>query len=260
METLTANAADGFHLAVQVSGNPGGSTLLLLAGQANSHRWWTSLREDFDDAFRVVTFDQRGTGGSRGEVTAWSTDLFADDARHVLEAVGTSSAMVYGTSMGGRVAQVLAATHPRMVDRLVLACTSPGGPYAQERDAEVRRSISDPDPRRRLTALQRLFYTEQWPHPPEHSHLFGDSSMSRVELRAHLRASSHHDAWDRLARIEAPTLVLHGTEDLITPVANAHLLADRIPTTRRHLVEGGRHGFFEEFRAPVVPLIRDFLS
>jgi pimeloyl-ACP methyl ester carboxylesterase len=260
METLAATAADGFPLAVQVSGDPVGPTLLLLAGQSNSHRWWTSLRGDFEDAFRVVTFDHRGTGGSRGDVVDWSTDLFADDARRVLEAVGASSALVYGTSMGGRVAQLLAATHPGMVDRLVLACTSPGGPHAQERDAEVRRSLGDPDPGRRLAALQRLFYTEQWPHPPEHSHLFGDPSMSREELRAHLRASSRHDAWDRLARIEAPTLVLHGTEDLMTPVANAHLLADRIPTTQLHLVEGGRHGFFEEYRVHVVPLIRTFLS
>lgn len=260
MKTLTVTAADGFRLAVQISGDPAGPTLLLLAGQANSHHWWTSLREDFDDAFRVVTIDQRGTGDSRGEVTDWSIDLFADDAAHVLEAAGASSAMVYGTSMGGRVAQVLAATHPEVVDRLVLACTSPGGPHAHERDAEVRRSLSDPDPGRRVAALQRLFYTDQWPHPPEHSHLFGDPSMNPEEQRAHLRASARHDAWDRLASIEAPTLVLHGTEDLMSPVANAHLLADRIPAARLHLVEDGRHGFFEEYRHHVVPLIRTFLS
>ncbi|RYU15558.1 alpha/beta fold hydrolase [Nocardioides iriomotensis] len=260
MRRLTATAADGFRLSVQVSGLAAGPTLLLLAGQANSHRWWSSLREDFEDVFRVVTFDQRGTGESRGDVTDWSTELFADDARDVLTAVGAVSATVYGTSMGGRVAQVLAAAHPAVVDRLVLACTSPGGPHAQERDAQVRRSLGDPDPGRRRAALQRLFYTDQWPHPPEHSHLFGDPTMSKQEQRAHLRASSRHDAWDRLAQIEAPTLVLHGTDDLMAPVANAHLLAQRIRSARLHLVEGGRHGFFEEHRSQVVPLIRTFLS
>ena len=260
MRTLKVSAADSFGLAVQISGHLDGPTLLLLAGQANSHRWWTSLREDFEDVFRVVTFDQRGTGESRGAVANWSTDLFADDALDVLKALGASSATVYGTSMGGRVAQTLAATHPEMVDRLVLACTSPGGPFAQERDGHVRRSLNDPDLRRRLATLQRLFYTDHWPHPPEHSHLFGDPSMSNEELHAHLRASSRHDAWDSLAQIEAPTFVLHGTDDLMSPVANARLLADHIPSARLHLVEGGRHGFFEEFRPRVVPLIRTFLT
>ena len=79
MRTLTVTVAQGFRLDVQVSGRSTGPTLLLLAGQANSHRWWTSLRADFEDDFRVVTMDQRGTGASKGEVTDWSTDLFADE-------------------------------------------------------------------------------------------------------------------------------------------------------------------------------------
>ena len=260
MRTLMVKAAHGFRVAVQVSGRSTGPTLLLLAGQANSHRWWSSLRADFEDDFRVVTLDQRGTGESRGEVTDWSTDLFADDAARVLAALDAPKAMVYGTSMGGRVAQVLAASHPDVVERLVLACTSPGGPHAQERDAEVRRSLGDPDPSRQRAALQRLFYTDEWPRPPERSHLFGDPTMSADEKRAHLRVSARHDAWDRLARIEAPTIVLHGTDDQMSPVGNAHLLADRIPAARLHLVEGGRHGFFEEHRSQVVPLVRTFLS
>lgn len=257
---LTVRAADGFELAVQVSGIETGPTMLLLAGQANSHRWWTSLRGDFEDAFRVVTLDQRGTGASRGAVTEWSIGLFADDARAVLDAVGATSAVVYGTSMGGRVAQELAARHPDVVDRLVLACTSPGGPHAAERDVEVRRSLADPDPRRRLETLQQLFYTDRWPHPPESSHLFGDPTMTAQEQRAHLRASARHDAWDRLERIEAPTLVLHGTDDLMSPVANAHLLGDRIPEAQVHRVEHGRHGFFEEFRDDVMSLVRSFVA
>jgi pimeloyl-ACP methyl ester carboxylesterase len=260
MRTHQVTADDGFRLAVQVSGRRDAPALLLLAGQANSHRWWTGLREDFEDLFQVVTLDQRGTGDSRGVVTDWSTRLFADDARTVLASLGAPPASVYGTSMGGRVAQVLAASYPHSVDRLILACTSPGGPRARERGADVRRSLADPDLEHRLAALQRLFYTDAWPHPPRHSHLFGDPTMTREETRAHLRISARHDAWQLLPRISAPTLVLHGTDDLMSPVANAHLLADRIPDARLHLIDGGRHGFFEEDRDELVPLIREFLS
>jgi pimeloyl-ACP methyl ester carboxylesterase len=134
-------AGDGFPLAVQVSGRDDGPLLLLLSGQANSHAWWTGLRSRFEDRFRVATFDYRGTGGSRGPIGEWTTAWFADDAAAVIGALG-GRAFVYGTSMGGRVAQFLAARHPSLVARLVLACTSPGGEHAHERSAEVRRRLS----------------------------------------------------------------------------------------------------------------------
>ncbi|MGN6598319.1 MAG: alpha/beta fold hydrolase, partial [Actinomycetes bacterium] len=89
--------------------------MLLLAGQANSHHWWDGLREDFEDRYRVVTLDQRGTGSSLGPVGDWTTRLFAADAASVLEellGLDDAPAHVYGTSMGGRVGQHLAADYP----------------------------------------------------------------------------------------------------------------------------------------------------
>lgn len=251
---------DGFRLSVQVAGPEDGPVLLLLAGQANNHRWWDRVRGGFEDVWRTVSLDQRGTGASRGPVAEWSTRTFADDAAAVLEHLDAGPVAVYGTSMGGRVAQVLAAEHPHHVARLVLACTSPGGRHAEERDAGVRRRLADPDPAARRQALRELFYSDAWPHRPEDSLLFGDRHMSAEETRAHLRVSGRHDAWELLPRIVAPTLVLHGTDDRMVPTANAPLLAERIPGARLWLHEGGRHGFFEEFATEVTPVVRGFLE
>jgi pimeloyl-ACP methyl ester carboxylesterase len=256
--TVRVRASDGFPLQVQVTGREDGPALLLLPGQANSHGWWTGLRDDFDD-FRVVTFDYRGTGESRGPVGDWSTASFAADAVAVLAALDIGRASVYATSMGGRVAQVLAAEWPGLVDRMVLACTSPGGRHASERSNAVRRELAQPDLVARLRALHRLFYTDAWPHGPQDSHLLGDPTMGPDETRAHLRASARHDAWELLPRIQTPTLVIHGTGDLMTPAANARLLAERIPVAALRLHEGGRHGFFEEFREDVTPWVRSWL-
>lgn len=260
MQTLTVPMSDGFGVSVQMAGPADGPTLLLLAGQANNHHWWDLVRGGFEGRWRTVTLDQRGTGDSRGQVGGWSTRLFAADAAAVIEHLGGGPVAVYGTSMGGRVAQVLAAEHPELVGRLALACTSPGGPHAQERDAAVRRQLAHPDPARRRATLRELFYTDAWPHRPEESVLFGDRAMSAEETRAHLRASARHDAWDLLPRIAAPTLVLHGTDDRMVATANAPLLAERIPGAVLHLHEGGRHGFFEEFATDVTPLVSDFLE
>ncbi|RCV47138.1 alpha/beta fold hydrolase, partial [Marinitenerispora sediminis] len=75
----------------------------------------------------------------------YSTPLFAEDAVAVLDELGVERADVYGTSMGGRTAQWIAVRHPARVRRLVLGCTSPGGPHAVERTMAVRRSLAGPD-------------------------------------------------------------------------------------------------------------------
>ena len=260
MRTLSLTTPDGFGLAAHVSGRDRSPALLLLPGQANSHVWWTQLRGAFEDRFRVLTFDYRGTGDSRGPIGDWSTVLFAGDAAQVVTTLAVGPASVYGTSFGGRVAQMLAIAHPETVDRLALACTSPGGSHAQERSAEVRRALAVPDPDQRRRTLHQLFYTDAWPYPPGHSNLLGDPTMTTAESRAHLRASATHDAWDRLPSIAAPTLVLHGTDDLMVPAHNAELIATRIPehdpcTCSEH----GRHGFFEEFADTVTPAVMSFL-
>lgn len=270
---IDVRARDGFPLAAQFGGRPGAPALLLLPGQANSHRWWDGLRAAFEDDFTTVTFDYRGTGGSRRpyvgaaehreERGTWSTASFADDAADVLRAAGIASAAVYGASMGGRVAQMLAIRHPALVDAIVLACTSPGGARAVAPDEQARRDFSGAGaagPEDRLRTLHAMFYTPRWPHPPSASPLLGDGSMSPGERGAHRRASQGHNAWEALPSVSAPTLVLHGAHDRITPPQNAALLAERIPGSRSVIHPDGRHGFFHEFAETVNQDVLDFLS
>uniref|UniRef100_UPI002FD9A031 alpha/beta fold hydrolase n=1 Tax=Dietzia sp. TaxID=1871616 RepID=UPI002FD9A031 len=209
-------------------------------------------------------FDYRGTGATHADETReatkdWSTRLFAADARHVLAACGAKSSHVYGASMGGRVAQWLAIDHPDTVDHLVLACTSPGGDKAVERSPEVRRQLGQRDPNGRLETLLDLFYTPAWRALGKRSSLLGDPKMSARARTGHLRASDHHDAAALLPEIAAPTLILHGTDDHMAPVANAHAIHGLIPGSRLSLTEGGRHGFFDEFSLRVTPDVLDFL-
>lgn len=260
LQTFAIQAGDGFPLAVQTAGQADAPALLLLPGQANSHRWWDRVRPGYAQTHRTVTFDYRGTGGSRGELGDWTTALFAQDAADVLDHLGIQSAAVFGTSMGGRVAQMLTANHPERVSALVLGCTSPGGEHALERKAETRRWLARGDREEQQAKLHELFYSPDWPGAPEQSTLLGDPTMSPREQVGHRRASDRHDAWDALPSITAPTLVLHGTEDQMVPTGNAALIADRIPEARMRLFPGARHGFFEELEDQVTPEILRFLA
>jgi len=78
--------------------------------------------------------------------------------------------------------------------------------------------------------------------------------------KRHLFASAEHDAWDVLPSITAHTLVVHGTDDIFNPTANAPLITERIPGARMHLIEGARHGYFEEFTSEATPLVVRFLQ
>jgi pimeloyl-ACP methyl ester carboxylesterase len=262
---LVAPTPDGVRLAVQVLGPPAAPVLLLLSGQANSHHWWDGLREPLAGHFRTVTFDYRGLGGTRlGPESVpwrdWSASLFARDAVAVLDAVGAGAAHVYATSMGGRVAQRLAAEHPARVARLVLACTTPGGRHAVERGQEVRTALAQPDLAARRAALLDLMYTPAYAaaHGAT-SRLLGARGLGDDARRGHLRVSARHDAWDLLPAVTARTLVLHGSDDRMAPVENAALLAGRIPGAELHVYDGMRHGFFDELRDRVGARVLSFL-
>jgi pimeloyl-ACP methyl ester carboxylesterase len=257
---MFANAVDGCRIAYQVqegaSGN--GPALLLLAGQSNNHHWWDPVRADFGT---TITLDYRGTGESDRPDEIYSTPCFAEDAVAVLDDLGLDQVDVYGTSMGGRVAQWLAILHPERVRGLVLGCTSPGRSHGFERSREIRRALSARDQAERDAVLTDLMYTPEWvaqnpgPYP-----VLGDASMPAYAKGRHLVASNNHDAWEGLDTIQAPTLILHGTDDIFSPAANAQLLADRIPNARAELLPGARHAYFHEFRRTASPLVTDFLA
>lgn len=260
----TALAADHTLLAYQVHGPTAAPPVLLLQGQANSHHWWDGIREAFAPEFRTITFDYRGTGATpTGEASSgdWSTSTFATDATTVLDELGCRRAHVYATSMGGRVAQMLAIEHGEFVDRLILACTSPGGPHARERSTAVRRALSQADAAARRQALLELMYTPHWfSSPPTRSNLLGDPDISVTAARRHLQVSDRHNAFDRLHSISADVLVLHGHDDEMVPPSNAHLIAERIPNARVEIIEDARHGFFDEFAAEITPRVKAFLQ
>ncbi|GAA1077221.1 alpha/beta fold hydrolase [Nocardiopsis composta] len=254
-----ATASDETKIFYDVRG--GGEPLVLLSGQANHHGWWDGVRGDFDAAFRTVAPDHRGTGSSGAPREAeYSIARFAADVAAVLDDLGVERAHVYGTSMGGKVAQRLAADHPDRVGALVLGCTSPGGPNAVAADPGIGRALGSLDRAAARRTLIDLMFNPGWAERnPGSERVLGDPGMAAHARRGHLAASRGHDAWDDLPRITAPTLVLHGTDDVFAPVGNALLLAERIPGARLLLLDGARHAYFEEQRETAGAAVLDFL-
>lgn len=257
-----AVTADGTRLAWRSEGK--GAPMLLIAGQATAMSGWEPVVPELARTFRVIRFDHRGIGNSdEGPAGHLTTREFAADALAVLDAAGVDQAHVYGHSMGGRVAQWLAIDNPGRVGALILAATSAGGFLGSDRDPNITLALTSGDPAR----LEPLFFDADW--AAAHSaavRTFFTSRASRQAKRRHFRASKEHDARDLLGSIRAPTLILHGTADKLTPLDNALVLRDLIPHAMLVKVADGRHGFhldhpetvewirrFVDRKAPQVP-------
>ncbi len=253
----TTRTPDRARLDVQVRGS--GPALLLLPGQANNHHWWDRVRDDLDRDHTTVTFDYRGTGGSdEGHEDRYSSRQFAADALTVMDSLSIDRFDVYGTSMGGCVAQWIAINARRRVRKLVLGCTRPGGRHAVGSTEAVRRTLLGGDVDRVLTDLM---YSPRWQAlNPGPYRVLGDPTMSRRARRGHQQTVHSHDAWDLLPEIGAPTLVLHGSDDELAPALNAHLLTEQIPNSRSHIFDGARHAYFDECADAATILTLDFLE
>ncbi|WP_354515936.1 alpha/beta hydrolase [Paenarthrobacter sp. 4246] len=252
-----AEAADGTELAWASEGE--GEPMLLIAGQATSMDGWGPTAELLSRYYRVIRFDHRGIGRSgKGEADRYTTRLFAEDAAAVLKAAGADLAHVYGHSMGGRVGQWLAIDYPQKVRTLILAATS-GGRWPDagtQPDKAALEALVSGD----MSRLEELFFDADWVSAnPEATHTFFNSSASAWAKARHFKASRDHDAWSELGSIQAPTLILQGTEDALTPLPNAFLLREHIRASVLVRVPGAGHGLHLD-HPETLDWIREFIT
>jgi 3-oxoadipate enol-lactonase len=251
------------RIAWEASGE--GPPLLLVHGLGYTRHGWGPLPDMLADTFRVVTYDNRGIGESDIPEGPYTTVELAADAVRVLDEAGLRSAHVVGTSLGGMVAQEIAVRHPERVDKLVLACTTPGGaaafPLPQATlDLVARMPTLAPHEALRLAvenaladgaeeALIEEIFAYRVAHPPD-----------PAGWQAQAAAGATHAVDGRLGDIRAETLVLHGTGDKVVDVRNAQLLAGAIAGSRVELFDGAGHLFFWERPEETVRVLKEFLA
>jgi pimeloyl-ACP methyl ester carboxylesterase len=249
---MPSTDAPGFRMHYEVHGS--GFPLLLINGLGSDRGEWLHQIPAFTPHFRVVTFDNRGSGDSETPPGLYTTALMGDDAAALLAFLGIERAHVLGVSLGGMIAQEMALRHPGRVARLVLACTSPGGEVSERPSREVLAAFTRTpggDPEEELSRMIPCLYTERYRREnPEAIAAFVKRRLARpASAEAHafqLAAAVGHAAADRLSGIGAPTLVITGTGDRVVPPVNSRRIAARIPGARLVLLPGAPHRLFAE--------------
>src|SRR6476660_1155352 len=199
-----------------------GEPMLLIQGMSGNHlAWGEPFLSDLEKDFDVVTYDHRGIGLSEFVSEPFSIADLADDAAGVLDAVGFETAHVMGISMGGMVAQELALRHPQRIRTLTLGCTYPGGAEGQLADPaliqELAGALLSGDRERALRTgyaanLSAAHIADEANWEPFRA-MANAVPVAVGVIMLQMQAVMGHDTSARLASIEAPTLIVHGTED-----------------------------------------------
>jgi 3-oxoadipate enol-lactonase len=263
MSTMLRARNGEVELAYELLGD--GPPVLLIQGLGYGGRGWGPVLEPLAEDFTVAAFDNRGFGASDVPPGPYSVPELAEDARSVLDAAGFDRAHVIGASLGGMIAQELALAHPERVDKLVLACTTPGGASAFPMPAQTAKLMLEAAALPPDVALRRFVENALGEGKSEElvQRVVAYRTANPPDLggwQSQATAGATHDALDRIGSIEAPTLVVHGTEDAVVDPRNAHVLEERILDVRVELLPGCGHLLFWEEPNRFAQFVKEFLG
>jgi pimeloyl-ACP methyl ester carboxylesterase len=254
-------------VAVQEYGE--GDPLLVINGTSQSLGFWADAASVWAGRNRVITYDLRGMGGSARGSGAISVASLAADAQGLLEALDVDRAHVLGYSLGSAIAQELALAAPERVASLVLHCTwARTDGFQRAMLTAVAHPWRTGDLEAALGALGVAFSPQLLDSPDFDAlvqqllPLFPSTEQQIRTCVEQWDADLAHDTLDRLDRITAPTLVIAGEQDLLTPPWHGKQVADAIPGARHHLVTGpgSSHALGIERAEEFLPLVADFLA
>ncbi len=237
------------HLEYSLHGYPGNPGLAFVNGLGGLKETWVHQVRRFARDFHVLTYNQRGAGASRVADGDCTMRDFAADLLHLMDRAGMASASVVGISFGGRVVQELLLASPQRVDRAVLVACSCGGRHqvlGDSRAVGCLRRAHELGAREWLECVipamfGASFRRERAALLPRLAQYWSMRPQDPLGLTCQWRAHDAFDSWDRLPRINVPTLIVHGRDDTLVPPANARILADRIPGARVVLLPHAGH-------------------
>ncbi len=236
---------------------------------ATSADWDPSFIDRLASSNELILLNNRGIGGSTDDGQPFDIAKLADDAAHVIEALGFEHVSLLGWSMGGFIAQAFALNYANHVDKLVLLSTDPGGIEADLASSDVWSKLIDTAGTPNEQARRLLFLV--FPNDVAESFYqqFGDMvTAARAQLPVELlnRQSAAMDAWHRngvasqLRETRVPVLVATGTDDIVIPASNALKLVNAIPGAWLAQFPHGGHAFVAQYPRALANLINSFLA
>src|SRR5262245_4305659 len=264
----TAKDASVFGYGIHYLEAGGGDPVILLHGTGGEGARWMPTIKGLASNFRIIALDQIGFGQSDKPLTTYHSGVFAAFLSGFMKVIGVPRASIMGQSMGAAVALHLAVHDPQMVERLVLIN---GTDYRSE-PAATRTSPPDWHARQIANAAT-LKESREYLEKLYFDHSFITDRLVEQNLILRLRSAytieSMQRASDRglggltedeVRGIKAPTLLVWGANDKISPPANADKLNVAINGSRKVLIDKAGHFPFLEHPERFNQIVREFLK
>ncbi len=250
-----------------------GEPLVLIMGLGADGSKWDENIKEYQQTFRCIRIDNRGSGYSdKPKEEAYTTMDMAQDTLGVMDALNLERVHISGISMGGAIAQELAIMVPDRIASLTLVSTFARARAHLKRANSVQAEIYGRVPPETFIRLsQLLIYSDTYHERSledlvrrEKIDLACTSPMPQYAFRAQCQACINHDALERLGRIIAPTLIVAGEKDFLTPPYYSEELAQRIGNSQLHVIRDAGHTHhwekLEEFNDITLRFMRKNLS
>ena len=260
MPTITANGAEFYY---ELQGQ--GPALILIAGYTCDHFIWQPIVEELSKHFQVLTFDNRAVGQTQDDAPVLTAELMAEDVMALAQELGLKKPHIVGQSMGGNIAQVVASRYASEINKLVILTST-----AKWREAMLKAMQSLLLMRAKDIDFDVIFEVLlPW--------IFGEKTLKNSEniqnLKQLLLANPYPQSLENQSRqvkvleafdgrkylntIQAPTLVVHGLQDVVALQHESKYLADNIANADFTIVDGP-HGIVAEIPDEIARAIINF--
>jgi pimeloyl-ACP methyl ester carboxylesterase len=259
-----------------------GKPILLISGASSDmNAWKSSTLGNLSSNHTVIVFDTRGIGNTTTGSKPYTIQQLANDTAGLLDALKIQKADVLGYSLGSHVAQQLTVTHPDKVNRLILIAATCGGKESIPKSPKditfmselVNKSLNEiPINTEDIKKLLSIPMGSAWmkSHPnfldtvPEAKDLFSGVPPNTMKQQSKAGTDWEATDWsgicDDLTELSNPTLIITGTHDNNVPIANALILAEKIPGAWLVQIKDAGHVLFAQYPDIVNRVLETFLS
>jgi pimeloyl-ACP methyl ester carboxylesterase len=251
---------NGINLNVAEAGG-GDQALVFLHFWGGSSREWSAVVEGLSGQYRCVAPDARGSGASDAPATGYRITDLADDLQSVIAALGLTSSVLIGHSMGGKTAQVVAARRPEGLKGLALVASAPASPM-QIDDAQRDQMKGAYVNRETVNWVLDNVLTSSPISDDDREVLVADAlRLSPAAREGWVEVGTREDYSNEVARVDVPVIVIAGEEDRVDPaeVVRAHILPS-FDNPETHFLKGKGHLLPIEAPGELVAILEEFAA
>ncbi len=243
--------------------------LMAIWAHMTMHQWDPKFLQALARHFQVIIYDYPGTGKSINKTPEVSISSFTKITHEFITLLNLKHTIMLGYSMGGWIAQVLAANFPEDVSHLILIATDLGGEHTIPPSEEVLRLFQQPiqNPEEYGKALIKAMFPETILNAvgPKLKAVFMSASLEGYISAAQINninqlTNTWHTQTETLNKITQPTLILTGDDDKITPTQNAFLLKAYIPQAELYQFANAGHGVIYQYPIEMADKIYEFVN